>query len=531
MSLANRLSDPENCCDGATYQKLADKISSAMTRLLRQPENGGNPFLFAYAAPKPHELKTELNGFHSKFTTAATDGRKFYWSPEFLEKLTYDDVVVVMMHEAYHTVFFHCDRMRHSDRKVANIATDYVVNACIEHDFTKTNSKIEYWANRPKDSKSALGKPWLFKDLLAYIDGAQEPPKENLMYADVSLHGRSPESIYDEIMDHINKSPRRCKSCGSLSMDPKTGKPKKDKGKQPGGKGSDKAKGKGAGKGDGDEGDEKGQGSGGAGDTDGDGQGQPGGGGCGGNEGEHECPDCGSPLDGLGDSMDQHIDTKTTKAEVQQDVMRAAQQAKACRGNVPGSIEDYLGELIKPTLKFTDIIRSALLRKTADEGTKNDYKRFRRRMLAAKLRQYLPKRHGYKPRWLCMLDTSGSMGDMDMAYGISQLKVLGNTTEGFIVPNDTNPRWEAMINVKKSDDLKRTKIVGRGGTVVSTFLQEFPAKVGREWDVIVIITDGYIEEVDPKLRPPCDVVWVITSDHKAFKPAFGRVAPLRNERV
>jgi len=128
-----------------------------------------------------------------------------------------------------------------------------------------------------------------------------------------------------------------------------------------------------------------------------------------------------------------------------------------------------------------------------------------------------------------MLDTSGSMGEDDLVYGISQLKVLGNHSEGFVVPVDGAPHWEGVTPIKKMDDLKRTKVVGRGGTVFDDFFREFPEKLGSDFDVVVIITDGYCGQVPIELRPPCDVVWVVTrGDHKDFKQLFGRVAPLRN---
>ena len=485
-----RLTDPHGILDDDPQRlsKLQTHVSNCMTRMFQQPDRGGNPFLFALTVPRPHELLLEIPGLGMPFETAATDGKKYYWHPDFLEKLLAHELPTVMQHEGYHTVFFHPMRMRAASPRYRNYAMDYVVNACIEVDHDTTKRKGELWGGN-------LGKPISIKDLLEHIDGKIEAFKEGepRIFADVSLHGRSPESIYDEIMKHVEKSPRKCGTCGALSLDPKTGKPK--------GKGPCKNRPK-----------------------------------C-----LHDglcCPDCGveiSPMngEGYGDGMpfpmDAHIDGKLTKQETQSDVMRAAQQATNMRGSVPSDIEDYLGELMKPTLKFTDIVRSACLKKCQDSGMKNDWKRFRKRYIAATPRQYLPKRHSHKPRWLAMIDTSGSMSQDDITYGISQLKVLGSHTEGFIVPCDASVDWKSVTMVKNLDDLKRTKIVGRGGTVFDDFFKEFPDHLGMEFDCVVIITDGDCGEVPIKLKPPLDVVWVITrKDRKEFKPSFGRVAPLRN---
>lgn len=504
--IGSRLSDPRKCAaSGSKLNAMQEKVSSCMTRLFRKPENGGNPFLFAFAAPKPHELATEV-GAGQKIETAATDGRRYFWNPEFLEKLTADELATVMQHEGYHVIFFHVKRGRGKMHQVWNISVDYVVNACIWVDHEKTHRKGTVFGGN-------IGEPLSLKDLLSYIDGKQELPKGNFCFADKSLHGRSPESIYDEIIDHWNKSPRKCPTCGGLNM--KSGGGKKDKPKKDPKPEPKEEPGEGA------PGEEPGEGA------PGDGSGS-----CDHSheDGGMECPTCGSPLDRLG-GMDSHIETDMTKQEVEADVMRAADQATQMRGMVPTEVEGMLGELKKPTLKFTDIVRNALLKKVQDAGLNNDWKRIRRRYLSTDPKQYLPRRYMHKPRWLAMLDTSGSMGDDDMAYGISQLQVLGNNTEGFVIPCDAEPHWAGIHKVEKIEDLKRTKVVGRGGTVFDDFFRNFPEKIGVNFDVIIVLTDGDCGVVPYELRPRnMDVVWVITRNNTGFKPAFGRVAPLRTDR-
>ena len=478
-SIGQRLTDPDKVAE--TPKELAEcqsKVSAVMTRMFRQPKNGGNPFLFSFTAPKAHKLCVKLGP--QEINTAATDGRNYYWNPKFLASLSHDEATVVMEHEAYHVIFYHSDRMKGFNSEVRNIAMDYVVNAVIETDHEKNQRPGSLWGG-------TLGDPIPFNKFLSYIDGKNDLPEKGV-YVDKTLLSRSPESVYDEIMKHWSKSPRKCKTCEALSLDPKTKQSTILKPWDP-----------------------------------------P----C--------CPDCGAKPSagggsgsstGLPSGMDSHVDTKVSKQEVQQDTARAAAQASTMRGSVPSCVEDILGELIKPQLKFTDIVRSAMLRKVQDAGMKNDWKRFRKRYIGAKPRQYLPKRHTHMPKWLCMLDTSGSMGEDDLIYGISQLKVLGNHSEGYVVPVDGAPHWDGVTSIKKIDDLKRTKIVGRGGTVFDDFFREFPEKMGTDFDVVVVITDGYCEQIPRELRPPCDVVWVVTrGDHNDFKQPFGRTAPLRNHHL
>lgn len=464
-------------------QELCEKIESTMTRMFRQPQNGGNPFLFALTAPKEHELAMELPGCQ-EFSTAATDGKKFYWNPFFLSKMDRDELPIVMEHEGYHVIFFHPTRMTSADPDVRNWAMDYVVNSFIEKDHKDQGRKNKLWGGN-------LGQPWSLQMLLDYIDAKTEKPTGDLIFADVSLYGRPPEAIYNEIMEHLEKSPRRCPECGALSINPKTGKP---------------TKGPCANRPD-----------------------------C-----EHQgqcCPHCGAELNGkgsgVGDGMpsplDSHIDSKASKQEVQSDVARAAQTAQQMRGTVPSHIEDFLGELMQPSLKFTDLIRSSMMKKIQDAGMINDWKHFRRRYLVGgkgRMRQYLPKRHTHRPRYLAGLDTSGSMSEQDMVFGVSQLQALGNS-EGLVVPMDAEPHWDAATPIENAGDLKSVKIKGRGGTVFDDFFRDFAKKVGKEWDCIIILTDGDCGNIPIELKPPIDVVWVLTRNHRDFKPTFGRVAPLR----
>jgi predicted metal-dependent peptidase len=170
------------------------------------------------------------------------------------------------------------------------------------------------------------------------------------------------------------------------------------------------------------------------------------------------------------------------------------------------------------------------MKKIQDAGLLNDWKRMRRRWLAATPRQYLPKRHTHKPRWLAMLDTSGSMSQDDLIYAVSQLKALGNT-EGYIICCDASPDWKSITKISHVNDLKHTKIVGRGGTIFDEFFRDYAKNVGNEWDCVIVLTDGYCGTVPLELKPRgVDVVWVLTNYQPDWKQPFGRKAPLRINR-
>lgn len=64
-------------------------------------------------------------------STLATDGRYFYYNRNFVDAMTFDEVVFGMGHEVLHCVYDHMDKTRlgNRDPRLWNIANDYVINA------------------------------------------------------------------------------------------------------------------------------------------------------------------------------------------------------------------------------------------------------------------------------------------------------------------------------------------------------------------------------------------------------------------
>ena len=62
-------------------------------------------------------------------TTAATDGRYFYYNREFISKLTKDEVKFLWGHEVEHCVYDHMGRVGSRNKSRWNAAADFVINA------------------------------------------------------------------------------------------------------------------------------------------------------------------------------------------------------------------------------------------------------------------------------------------------------------------------------------------------------------------------------------------------------------------
>ena len=63
--------------------------------------------------------------------TAATDGKRIYFGPGFLDDLSDTELDFVMMHEIMHVVLQHCLRGTELDQELFNTACDIVVNSNI----------------------------------------------------------------------------------------------------------------------------------------------------------------------------------------------------------------------------------------------------------------------------------------------------------------------------------------------------------------------------------------------------------------
>lgn len=61
--------------------------------------------------------------------TAATDGRKFYYNSEFINKLPQKQLEFLVGHEVLHVVYDHMGRRGDRDAQLYNVAADYCVNA------------------------------------------------------------------------------------------------------------------------------------------------------------------------------------------------------------------------------------------------------------------------------------------------------------------------------------------------------------------------------------------------------------------
>ncbi len=101
----------------------ADKLTIARIALQRK-----HPF-YAYLTLKLKTIEKAEVG------TAGVDGKgKMYYSPEFVDKLSTDELVFLWAHEVSHLIFAHCELKGKRNHILWNMAGDYAINQLLVRD-------------------------------------------------------------------------------------------------------------------------------------------------------------------------------------------------------------------------------------------------------------------------------------------------------------------------------------------------------------------------------------------------------------
>lgn len=515
---------------------------------------GGDPLLFTLMYPMEHIATKNI-------PTAGTDGKRYYWNPEFVLKLNRVGLRIVCGHEAWHAIYMHPQRRGSRNPKLWNIAVDYIVNGVVMDDLKARNKDasklfkenlgnfvtLDVYAkylqdpyNMPPEMKALQEEegpdPYgedsgfsLTEEEEKNLTDEEKKELKDLLkkkskpffFADPNLDKdmKKPEKIYDYLYSMLPK----CPECGKVGVyvpkkeeneDNESGQQEKqqsksnqkDDGEQQGGQDNKENSDSG------DQGDNHQHGN--------------------GNQQcdhDHGCGTCGHGHDifGMGETLDEHMDSEESQEKMAKRLADAIHSAKRMAGTVPAGLEEELGKLMAPKIRWQDIIRSTMTQKR-DGNSRNDWTRFKSRPLFAGL--VTPKRVNNVTSFAALLDTSGSMSVEDMTFGVSQLQVIDERSEGWVVPADSDIYWDKATKLRKvdSEELSKIKVVGRGGTMYHSFFSEYEKKLGK-CDFLVLITDGYLMDTDiAEMRDPgIPVYWIITSTCD-FKPPFGRTFYLRN---
>ena len=103
-------------------KKLNTKLAKAKTALILE-----HPFVGTIALNMPFE-------FDDSIPTAATNGKRIKFNPEFVDSLTDEEVKVLVAHECFHPMLEHNFRRGERQPRRWNMAADYVINKLLVDD-------------------------------------------------------------------------------------------------------------------------------------------------------------------------------------------------------------------------------------------------------------------------------------------------------------------------------------------------------------------------------------------------------------
>lgn len=426
-------------------------------------------------------------------------GMQFYYSSEFLDKMTQKEVNFITLHEDFHLLWNHPKRTitGQYDHKLSNIAQDMIINHIIWEDIP--NNYVEI----PKDPNG--------RNMALFV------PKEytgKLIFEELYEWLRDEKEKYDK-----KKKQNQCKTCnGSGQKQQGQGQQQVDQGQ---GQQQD-------GQGQGQQGDQGQDGQGKQGGQGQDGQGQQGGQGQGQNEHNHcdsgePCPDCqgsgqqggqgnGQPqygpygkdpksdngstidtysveqiLDDLDNNQGQYLDVHMTDEvpeEMRESMVKDAMERLQARGLQAGNVEQTLNKLRKQRKDYLKHIKRSVSNLIFGTKKQKTIARPNRRQISG-----VKGSRKIKTKINCILDTSGSMGgtfERVLSY------IYRNDIEVNLIEADTEVKWVQQVKSKRK--LESIPIKGLGGTALQPAVN-YVVENFNEFNTLVL-TDGYCDSLD-----------------------------------
>lgn len=206
------------------------------------------------------------------------------------------------------------------------------------------------------------------------------------------------------------------------------------------------------------------------------------------------------------------------------------EHAAKSKGDVPASLKRWADEMLKPAKipwrqKLARLVRGAVAYRAG--ATDFTWSRMSRRQSGVGFgvgRAVIPATHSPQPNVAVVIDTSGSMGEDDLAAGLSELQGVLDAVGAQV----TFVVCDAMVHGIKPVKTAREAmgmLKGGGGTAMEPALDEI-AKLQPKVSVAVVLTDGYIDD------PPeyaFNVIYCIIGKNTSFTPRFGEAVFVDDE--
>ena len=457
---------------------------------------------------------------------------KMYFNPDYVKEKTLMELIFVLFHEICHLAMKHRARENRRNHALWNIATDLYINKHLKEEFGLNglgDIKSVHSEIKNEDYKVAMPLDILFCDA-------------------VDLEKDTPEGIYEEL---FRENPL------DIDITQGEGESQENNGDKEQGKEQGKGQGKGQGK---DRDNNKNQSN---------SKGSDGSGGSGGSK-EQNCKDNKDNTQEDGDNKCQAssgLDGKTIRvkfrgstytARMSEDLVEGSEEQGKSKeqiqqesdillrkamtiykqsqhyGSGGGRLERLVEKVLAPKINWRTLVRNFLIKESETENSfAHPDRRFLSRYNSDGSRQvfagpYAAENGRLGAIKIC-IDTSGSIGDTELAIALAQTKDLLKQYKADAELIYWDAEVQAIYPLDDVKDLLKKKPVGGGGTDVNVVFKHFDT--AKEYKIrkkeppslILIFTDGYFGPVNSKYAKYRNTIWIINNNDD-FKAPFGVAA-------
>lgn len=426
-------------------------------------------------------------GLDNYAETVYTDGKLIAFAPDFLDKLSNNEVQFVLMHEVMHIVLNHCNRLINGmDLETFNIACDIVVNSNILYSFDNDVSKITvkefgesiHLAPDGKEGyeytieevyQMLLNKESNEKNKIGIKDKNKDKNENCSSKKDNSL-GNGVSSGKDNSSGESNFS-EKDKSSDKDGSSNKDGSSEKDNSSEKGQPGFDDHS-------------------------------------YWGNSNDRETKEEWKQIAIEAKKMQDEFDKKTNKA-----------------GSLPMLLERQIDEYMHPQTNWREILHDFIQIDIVDYSFNPPDRRMQDSSLI--LPDFNEKEEIVKNIWF-IVDTSGSIGKKELTIALSEIKgaldQFNNHLEAqisFFDADITEPK-----NFSSIKEFQEIKAVGGGGTSFEIIFKKLDEYFQEEKPLyIIILTDGCAIFPLEEVRQGIPVLWLINNEY--VTPPWGKVGRIK----
>ena len=445
--------------------------------------------------------------------TAATDGAKFFYNPEYLRKLPPKQRVALWAHEAAHVSLLHHARIPEDwDMEEANIAADLAINpmlanqgyelwpgALLDRQYVGMGMEEIYYARRQKRRQEAERQQQAQQDQQGNQQQDQQSQQgQQGQQAGQNQPGQDQQGKQDQGQQQGQGSPQASDQAGGSQQPGGTPGPAGGAGSGQGGQ--DSGQGSGSGQG----GQQQGQ-------TDG-----QGGGGAGQQQGADSKP--GSDMGKINGGGGIMRPTSEADREAQRETWRvrvteaAAVAKRANAGEMPGEIARIIEGARAPDLnvrrELERWIDSAVV-------TRRTWARPNRRLVGQGI--YLPSHQvDGLAHVIFAVDDSGSIDNHMLGRATEAIKEAhhdGRIQKLTVLFADT--RVHTVLEFEKGDDIELVPNAGGGGTRFADTFRVI-AEDFADATAVIYLTDLEVRDQAAWTEPDCPVLWAVHGDSRRF---------------